>query len=165
MEVLPTHKLLFAGDVVLASTPKFSASLTKLMSSAAMRCCNFDAPLSGFGQPISKIGPLVSQLRQAPGILENLGFNLFALANNQIYDNGGVGLAETLQVYPKDSTMGAGDMQSAYALLIKNVQGVRYGFVAYGENGYGALNGDRQTGHAWINHPQVNTDIKRFKEE
>ena len=165
MEALPTHKLLFAGDVVLASTPEFSAPLSTLMSSAAIRCCNFEAPLTGFGQPIQKTGPLVSQLTQAPVILGDLGFNLFSLANNHIYDYGAVALAETLQAFPKDCTMGAGDMQTAYDLLIKEIQGVRYGFASYGENGYGALNGDRESGHAWINHRQVDADIKRFKEE
>lgn len=165
MEALPNHKLLFAGDVVLGSTPEFSAPLTKLMSTAAIRCCNFEAPLKGFGHPIQKTGPLVSQDTQAPEILENLGFNLFSLANNHIYDYGEAGLRETLQVFPKGITMGVGDIQSAYALLVKEIQGIRYGFVAYGENGYGALNGDRAMGHAWVNHPRVNADIKRYKEQ
>src|SRR5690606_26878809 len=84
-------------------------------------------------------------------LLQTLGFNLFAMANNHIFDYGEEGLDHTLAALAKDSTIGAGNPAQAYGLVVKTIDGVRYGFVAYGENGYGALEGEKEMGYAWIN--------------
>lgn len=156
------HKFLFVGDVVLHTKPEFSSELKQLFEDADIKCCNFEAPLRGFGKPVSKTGPLVDQSDDAPELLLDFGFNLFALANNHICDFGEHGLLGTLKKFPQERVIGVGTHEQAYQMKEYVIDGVKYGFVAYGENGYGALNGDRDIGYAWVNHDQVKDDIKRY---
>lgn len=158
-----SHKLLFVGDVVLHSKPQFSTEIQQLFRASIMRCCNVEAPLQGAGKSVDKTGPLVYQAARAAEWLQELGFNLFALANNHIHDYGDEGLLATRNSFPIDSIVGAGREEDAYGMCAKTIDGIKYGFVAYGENGYGALNGDRNIGYAWVNHPRVDRDIARFK--
>lgn len=164
MQVSKDHKILFVGDVVLESKPQFSEPFNALFQSAKIKSCNFEAPISGFGQPIVKTGPLVSQNPKAGKWLIDLGFNLFSLANNHIYDYGKEALDATINSLPANEIIGAGDEEKAYAINIQIVEGIKYGFLSLGENGYGALNGDREYGHAWINSEAVPQIIKKNKE-
>ncbi len=157
------HKLLFVGDIVLETEPVLSPALRRIFDEQTIRCCNLEAPLRGKGYPIAKTGPVLNQRNDAVHLLQTLGFSLFAMANNHIYDYGEEGLNHTLAALAKDSTIGVGNQAQAYGLLIKTIDGVRYGFVAYGENGYGALEGEKEVGYAWINHPRVRADIADYK--
>ncbi|HMR18623.1 MAG TPA: CapA family protein [Sphingobacterium sp.] len=159
MTVSRTHRLLFVGDVVLNSKPYFSADLERIVGDSVIRCCNVEAPLRGFGTPVRKTGPWLDQDPRCAEWLNALGFNLFAMANNHIHDFGDEGLRATQQAFGPENVIGIGTGDEAYALHTKNIDGVRYGFLAYGENGYGALNGDTKIGYAWINHERVNADI------
>lgn len=158
-------KLLFVGDVVLESKPTFSADLIQLFDNAQLRSCNFEAPIRGYGQPISKTGPHLNQDARASDWVKTLGFDLYCLANNHIYDYGSVAMFETIKSLPHDSVIGVGNESEAYKLVIKEIGSLKIGFLAYCENGYGALNGDRETGYAWINHVRVNQDIRLYKEQ
>ncbi|GHE46485.1 CapA family protein [Sphingobacterium griseoflavum] len=158
------HKLLFVGDVVLQSSPVLSQDLQALIREQDICCCNVEAPLSGFGAAVKKTGPLINQLAQSAEWLQDFGFNMFAMANNHILDYGAEGLAHTRQAFGAN-VIGAGSEEEAYALLVKEVEGVRYGFVAYGENGFGALNGDRDYGHAWVNSTRVDEDLIAYKDQ
>lgn len=157
------HKLLFVGDVVLNSQPRISAEIEHIFNEAVIRCCNVEAPLRGFGQTAHKTGPLVDQAPKSAEWLRAMGFNLFAMANNHIHDYGDDGLLATREAFGADNTIGIGTEEQAYAIHTQVIDGLRYGFLAYGENGFGALNGDRETGYAWINHPKVNDDIRTYK--
>ncbi|WDF68894.1 CapA family protein [Sphingobacterium oryzagri] len=158
------HKLLFVGDVVLQSQPIFSDDLKSLMAEQDIRCCNVEAPLAGFGQAIAKTGPLLQQRPEAATWLRELGFDLFAMANNHIFDYGHAAMSATIDAFGAEHVFGVGDEKTAYDLLVREVDGVRYGFVAYAENGYGALSGDSTSGYAWVNHARVNADLQRFKQ-
>jgi poly-gamma-glutamate synthesis protein (capsule biosynthesis protein) len=143
--------------------PRLSADIQQFFDAAAIRCCNVEAPLRGHGAPVSKTGPDVDQDPKSAAWLQEMGFNLFAMANNHIHDYGDEGLLATQQAFGVSNVMGIGTEDEAYAMLIKEVDGIRYGFLAYGENGYGALNGDREIGYAWINHARVQDDIAQHK--
>lgn len=158
-----THKLLFVGDVVLNAKPRFSVELERIVNDSEIRCCNVEAPLRGSGASVRKTGPLVDQDPKSADWLHALGFNLFSLANNHIHDFGDNGLRATQQAFGLENVIGVGTEEEAYALHIKNIDGIRYGFLSYGENGYGALNGDRTIGYAWVNHTRVNRDIATSK--
>lgn len=158
------HKLLFVGDVVLEKKLEFSSEINQLFSTSLVKCCNFEAPVKDYGAPIKKTGPHVQQAAESTKWLKDLGFNLFAMANNHINDYGKEAMDKTLSLFSKAEVVGAGNETDAYAMKIFEFDGVKYGFVAYGENGYGALNGDREFGHAWINSERVNKDIRQFKE-
>lgn len=159
------HKLLFTGDVVLASKPEFSAAFQELFDGQHIRCCNFEAPLEGIGAPIRKTGPLVNQSALAAEWLKELGFDLFAIANNHIADYGSQALLNTRERLGDRCTFGAGTREEAYQMLVREIQGVKYGFVAYAENGYGALSEDQEVGYAWVNHKRITADLKNFKEQ
>lgn len=159
------HKLLFTGDVVLASKPEFSPALRELFEIQQLRCCNFEAPLQGLGAALEKTGPLVNQSAQAPAMLKELGFDLFALANNHIMDYGPEALMSTRQALGAKNTVGAGTAEDAYGMRIREIEGVKYGFLAYAENGYGALSDDKAVGYAWVNSKRVDQDIKTYKKQ
>lgn len=163
MQASHQHRFLFVGDAVLQTEPELSEELKALLFSADIRSCNVEAPLQGFGSPIAKTGPLVAQNRLAADWLIASGFNLFPMANNHIYDYGIEGLLHTTEAFPHDATLGVGTEEDAYDILVQTFDDVKYGFLAYGENGYGALNGDREAGHAWVNSPRVQEDIQRYK--
>ena len=159
------HKFIFVGDVVLQSQPHFDAGMQALMAAAQIRGCNFEAPLQGLGQPIRKTGPHVAQRPEAPLWLKELGFNLYNLANNHIFDYGADAMYKTEEAIGIEHVIGISNDDAAYGMTLKHLDGVKYGFLAYGENGYGALNGDRMDGHAWVNAPQVNQQIKDYSKE
>ncbi len=159
------HNLLFVGDIVLESQPRFSSELQALFEQSTICCGNVEAPLQGVGKAIDKTGPLLTQKSAVPAWLNDLGFNLFVMANNHIYDYGEEGMLHSMQAFAGKDVIGVGDEEQAYGLLVKTIDNIRYGFLAYGENGYGALNGERTLGHAWINHPRVNTDIMRYRQQ
>ncbi len=160
-----THKLIFVGDVVMNTKPEFSPEVQAALHDAAIVSCNVEAPLRGYGKPCVKTGPLVDQHPEAADWLLGLGFNLFSLANNHIADFGPEALLATKNTFPEETVIGAGDIEEAYKLLVRVIDGVRYGFLAYGENGYGALNGDKKVGHAWVNKPGLDHEIRAYKEQ
>ncbi|MDR2285440.1 MAG: CapA family protein [Sphingobacterium sp.] len=158
-----THKLIFVGDVVMNTKPRFSPDVQAALRGASVVSCNVEAPLRGYGKPCVKTGPVVDQHPNASDWLLELGFNLFSLANNHIADFGPEALLTTKEAFPKGTVIGAGNVEEAYGLQVRVIDGVRYGFLAYGENGYGALNGDNQVGHAWVNKPGLDDDIRTYK--
>src|SRR5690606_4820916 len=141
MQASNKHKFIFAGDVVCEKKPQFSKELVELFNSAEIKSCNFEAPIKGFGHAIDKTGPLVAQHIDAPNWVQELGFNYFSLANNHINDYGQEALLKTMEQFPRTRLLGVGNEQEAYGLKIKTIDGTHYGFLSYGENGYGALNG------------------------
>lgn len=157
------HKFIFVGDLVLNSKPCFSPPINDLFRDAAIVSGNVEAPLRGAGHPIDKIGPLVDQDHNAAEWLINLGFNLFSMANNHIYDYDKIGLEETKRAFSQFPVIGVGDEDEAYGLKVESIDGIRYGFVSYGENGFGALNGDKNVGYAWVNNDRVNNDLQVYK--
>lgn len=163
MSISKKHKFIFVGDAVLTSTPKLSTELKDAFHSAEVVSCNFEAPLTGYGSPIQKTGPLVAQSAQAPRLLMDMGFNLFSLANNHIFDFGLQGLQKTMESFLSEMIIGVGDEEQAYSAQIRRMDEVSYGFMAFGENGYGALNGDREFGHAWVNAEKADQAIAYWK--
>ncbi|GGH09441.1 CapA family protein [Sphingobacterium alkalisoli] len=161
----PKHRLLFVGDVVMDSSPEICEDIRELFQQCVIRSCNVEAPLNGFGKAIHKTGPLLTQNSSAAEELQKLGFNIFSMANNHICDYGSEGLFSTINSFPKDAILGVGTEKEAYLMRVKIVDNVRYGFVAYGENGYGAIQEDVGVGYAWVNHPSVNSDLNNYKSQ
>src|SRR5699024_540182 len=84
--------------------------LESLVQKADYAVCNFEAPISGFGNPIPKSGPHHSQLPETIEGLKSQGFDLLLLANNHIMDFGYEGLKATIDRanQAKLETLGAG---------------------------------------------------------
>jgi poly-gamma-glutamate synthesis protein (capsule biosynthesis protein) len=163
-------KLLFVGDVVLPKKrdePLFSSAFDDIFNKHEIRSCNFEAPITGFGAPIKKAGPNLSQHKFAPKYLEDIGFNVFNLANNHIYDYGTEALSATLNALSSSLTAGAGlSFKEAYELKIYKAGDTKVGFLSYCEAEFGAYCYEENTtrgGYAWINHDSVLKDIAAAK--
>jgi len=166
--------LFVCGDIVNCENADgtiCSGELAELVSSSDYAVCNFEAPLTGFGEPQPKIGP---HLHQQPRTIINLksqGFDLLLLANNHIMDFGVEGLTATINLAREAGidTLGVGlDSEAAYKPLIKEVGGYRLGMINACEAQFGVIDYFHRTssaGYAWINHPLVDRTIIALKEK
>ncbi len=145
-----------------------SANFSAILKDHAIRSCNFEAPVKGYGQPIAKAGPHLAQHAGAPSLLEEAGFNVINLANNHIFDYGEPGLRHSLEAFRTAVCTGAGKTpQEAYALKRMQVGTVTVGLLSFCEAEFGALTlyHTEGAGYAWVNHPSVNELVKNAKQE
>lgn len=151
-----TVKLLIAGDLAVKNQVSLDPRLLTLMAQHDLVCCNLEGPIISEGyQPITKKGPA---MRQEQDMLEPLVdlFDVFSLANNHIMDYGMKGLISTLDYLPNQSTVGVGTaFNKTYRPLIKNIKGIKIGFVSLSQWGFGAFDHEADHGFAWINHDCV----------
>jgi len=151
----------------------FEASLEQAIQCADYAICNFEAPVESDGAPIKKAGPHLQQKTESVMLLKETGFDLLLLANNHIFDYGRKGLQNTLDAARQAGieTIGAGlDFDSIYTPLIKDINGVRFGFINGAEEGFGVVTSPRSNfefegGYAWINHSQISDTITQLKKE
>ncbi|MBS1212715.1 MAG: CapA family protein [Proteobacteria bacterium] len=135
------------------------------MSSADYSVCNFEAPITGYGEKQRKSGPHLSQPAETISGLKRQGFDLLLLANNHSMDFGADGLAATLEASKSAGmdALGAGqDSEAAYSPLIKDIGGVRVGLINACEAQFGVIDQFERVsaaGYAWINHPKIDKTI------
>lgn len=161
-------KLLFCGDFVLKSSSNLSLSpyLVDLFKESTIKVCNFEAPVDNNGESIKKSGPSLSQSKDSPTILENIGFNVIQLANNHIFDYKKEGYDESISQFKNSLLIGAGKFEDAYSLKTINVENKIIGFMSLSQYEFGVLGIDAKSedyGVAWINHPIVNSKIIEAK--
>lgn len=162
-------KVFVCGDIVITSnnTKIISNELNKIISSVDIAMCNFEAPIISEGTPISKVGPHIYQSENAVKILKNIGFNVFSLVNNHICDYGERGLEKTLKEFSNNKLIhvGAGNkFEEAYKLKIKEIHGIKFGFLSACEAEFGSyIDQEMHGGYAWINHPELRKSIIKSK--
>lgn len=147
-----TITLIAAGDILMHNTEIWSGEqpggtykfdffgpVESLISSGDYASADFEAamagPQSGYtGYPLfNSPDEMATAMRQA-------GFNLIVTANNHVLDRGVTGTLRTLQVLRSTGldTLGVyGSQAEADSLLIKDIRGVKVGYLAYtyGTNG------------------------------
>jgi len=163
--------LFFSGDVVNTNCVDnfISEDFQQIIRNQDFSICNFEAPIEGVGKKILKVGPNINQKKETIEILKNAGFNALLLANNHIYDYGKDALAATIATAKKLDldTLGAGlNRQEAYKPLIKEINGLKIGFINACEAQFGVLDEtypSQESGYAWINHYLVDDAIKTTK--
>lgn len=159
----------FAGDFCShPSTSEISVSeeLRNLIQSCDLRVVNFEVPL----KPKIELPPQKRerffQNEDAPDFLRGLGFNLFSIANNHIFDWGDEGFKKTIAALG-DAAFGAGTYEEAYKIKVMEVQGIRIGFLALSFAAYTGVFDDvanhEGLGCAYINDLRVNHDIIEAK--
>jgi len=159
-------KFIFAGDTVIRTKKEklVSSELEKIIKDHDVACLNLEAPIESDGKPIAKIGPNISQPGFAADLITGAGFNMLCLANNHIFDFGSNGLEMTLRAFPSQKMVGAGkDFSAAYKPEIMQIDGVKFGFLAFSENGFGAIDREDKAGFAWVNHAEADNIIKKTK--
>lgn len=161
-------RIFFAGDFCSKpSTALISVSedLKALLRDCDLRIVNFEIPL--MPEPALENVPFY-QNDDAPAFLDELGFNLFSMANNHAFDCGDAGFLKTVEALGHH-TFGSGTYDEAYRLKIVEVKGVKLGFMAlsYAAN-QGVFDDVRHRGKlgcAYINDLRVNHDIMAAKKE
>jgi poly-gamma-glutamate synthesis protein (capsule biosynthesis protein) len=159
----------FAGDFCSKpSTSKIFVSdeLKDLIQSCDLKVVNFEVPL----RPDITLPPQKYerfwQNDDAPGFLQNLGFNLFSIANNHAFDWGEEGFKKTKAALG-DAAFGAGTYEEAYKVKIVEVNGKKIGFMALSFAAYTGVFDDVMNreglGCAYINDLKVNHDIMEAK--
>jgi poly-gamma-glutamate synthesis protein (capsule biosynthesis protein) len=127
-----TVRLFFVGD--FCSKPSTSLitvsdELKTLINGCDLKVVNFEVPL----KPDVKL-PQVEYERffqndDAPAFLKNLGFNLFSIANNHVFDWGDEGYLKVKSAFG-DESFGAGSYEEACRVKCVEIKGKRIGFLA-----------------------------------
>lgn len=164
-------KLLFVGDVVIRNKVKsefLHPDFAAVLKAHDIVSCNFEAPvITPDSLPIRKAGPHVFQHECVFETLDKAGFNLYALANNHIYDYGVDALKNTLKALSGKDTIGAGiEFEDAYTPKVITRNGMTIGIFSFAEWGFGAFteSSEKNGGYAWVNHESVNFRIKQARE-
>jgi len=164
-DATPDATLVAMGDVALLGSigrdPRaVFGTLCDVLERADLRTANLEAVLTGRTQPAGTIG---SFIRSDPGnvaLLRDAGFDVMTVANNHVLDFGHEGLGEALNVLADAGigACGAGGApdaaESACApgaaafrtthssianLVVREVRGLRVGFVGFCDDWYGGL--------------------------
>lgn len=166
-----TIRLFFAGD--FCSKPSTSLitvsdELKALIRGCDLKVVNFEVPL----KPDVKL-PHVEYERffqndDAPAFLKKLGFNLFPIANNHVFDWGDEGFLKVKHAFG-DEAFGAGSYEEAYRVKCVEIKGKKIGFLALTfatKSGvfYDVMNHDG-LGCAYIHDLKVNHVIMEAKKE
>lgn len=163
-------KLFFAGDFVSkpsTSMIEVDSHLSSLIRSCDYANVNFEVPL----KPQCVLPQINNYERffqndDAPQFLHDLGFNLFSIATNHMFDWGEEGFQKTKK-YLDTESYGAGTRKEAYSLKIVEKDGVKVGLMAlcYASR-FGVFDNVREKkkfGCAYINDLVVNHNIIEAK--
>ncbi|MDO8424602.1 MAG: CapA family protein [bacterium] len=156
--------LVFTGDIMLnrrvemmmRSNGNYKFPFLKIaddLKKADVLFGNLEGPISDKGQ---KVGSIYS-FRAEPEAIEGLtyaGFDVLSLANNHAFDYGKEALEDTFLRLKKAEIdyVGAGlNGTEAFSPLIKEVNGLKIGFLAYTNLGPKTWRAGSGTGIAWVN--------------
>ena len=157
-------KLFICGDIVNYNTGLnfIGKKLAGVISGADYSVCNFEGPEIRSGQQ-------VSCPHQEPGTsayLKEVGFDIMLLANNHITELGANGIKysiDQIQLAGADC-IGAGlSWEETYRPLIKEINGIRFGFVNICEAQTGQFVSQNQLyGYAWVGYNNLFEDIRNL---
>lgn len=160
-------QIFFAGDFCSRpSTQQLAVedSLHALIHGCDLSVCNFERPL----KPDNGNRSESFNHDEVPDFLQKLGFNLFSLGNNHVFDHGEAGFLKTKEAFG-NSTFGSGTYEEALQIKIIEIKGRKIGFMALC---YAARNGVFDNvrctdglGCAYINDLQVNHRIIEAKKK
>lgn len=161
--------IFFAGDFCSKpSTSKISVSdkLKNLIQSCDLNVVNFEVPLKPDNTFSLQQRERFWQNDDAPGFLQNLGFNLFSIANNHAFDWGEEGFKKTKAALG-DAAFGAGTYEETYKPKVVEVNGIKIGFLGLSFAAYTGVFDDVMNheglGCAYINDLKVNHVIIEAK--
>lgn len=109
----------------------------QFVKGADMAFCNLEGPFTEHPTPAKSCSnPSVCYIFRTPKsyfqTLLDLGFEMFSVANNHIFDFGEIGVKDTYELVDKAKKAAAGTLTRPYAVIEKN--GVKYGFCAFSPN-------------------------------
>ena len=164
-------KIFFAGDFCSkpsTSLINVSEELKSLIRSCDLKVVNFEVPLKPEIELPKRAGERFFQNDDAPTFLRDLGFGLFAIANNHAFDWGDEGYKKTKAALG-DASFGAGTYEEAYSVKEIEVNGLKIGFLAlsYAVYTWPLQDTDEREGLgcAYINDLKVNHVIVEAKKK
>lgn len=125
-------KIFFAGDFCSKPSTKnitVDEDLKKIIADCDISVVNFEVPLKPSVDLPNDGYERFFQNDDAPDFLKGLGFNLFSIANNHMFDWGDEGFLRVKEAFG-DSAFGAGTYDEAYKIKVVEVKGNRIGFLA-----------------------------------
>lgn len=162
--------IFLAGD--FCSKPSTSLisvddNLKSIIRESDISIVNFEVPLKLEGVELPKVCyERFFQNDDVPEFLKSLGFKLFSVANNHLFDWGKEGYLKTIQALD-GSTFGAGTYEDAYKVKVQEVNGLKIGFLAVCYSARGGVFDDvyekDDLGCAYINDLKVNHIIIEAK--
>jgi poly-gamma-glutamate capsule biosynthesis protein CapA/YwtB (metallophosphatase superfamily) len=129
----------------------------ELIASADVACGNLEGVLADSGKQRKRPGPLSFSFMmptKSVKLLVNAGYDFLGIANNHINDFYPEGIASTIKTL-KDNGIGVAGTQ-ACETCIKEINGVKYGFCAFGHESYTLRTQD---------HATVKRVIKKLRSE
>lgn len=155
--------LSFAGDFV-SDNPKnitMSEDLRCILDESDINVCNFEAPIAGVGEISHRSGPKLCQSSESYSFLKKQGFSLFQMANNHAADYGEEACLATKNLL--EETVGVGTEEEAYSPIIKEIDGIKIGFLSFTHHEFGTFDDgtpELEIGTAWIcSHKTINAII------
>lgn len=134
--------IFICGDIVSKPRIEVCHELSDIIKKN-LSFCNLEAPISGVGVPIIKAGPHMSQDSHIITNLANLGFDVFCLANNHIFDYGADALQSTMDMITQHKVeyIGSYNTSTPPPIITTQINNTRIGVINGGESQFGALDG------------------------
>ena len=164
--------IFFAGDFCSKpSTSRISVdeNLKSIIEGSDISIVNFEVPLRPENTELPKVPyERFFQNDDVPDFLRSLGFNLFSVANNHLFDWGEDGYCKTKKALG-NATFGAGTYDEAYEVKVCETNGLKLGFLALCYSARGGVFDDvlfqEGLGCAYLNDLKVNHIIIEAKKE
>lgn len=164
-------RLFFAGDFCSkpsTSLIKVSDDLKALINSCDGKIINFEVPLKPDINLPSVNYERFFQHDDAPDFLKSLGFNLFSISNNHMFDWEEEGFYKTINALGENA-FGAGTYDEAYSVKTVKIKGKRIGFLALcyscGKKVFDIPSRKDGLACSYINDLKVNHVIMKAKKE
>lgn len=167
-------KILFCGDFVYSGNTDFTVSdeLKSYFDKQDFRIINYEAPIddgNNCKKKLIKASPHVCNSYKGIKVLEDLGIDATAIANNHIMDYGIEALSNTKKLLQQHGfkTFGAGsNFDDVYKPLVIEQNTEKIAIFNLCQAEFGVMkNAGVKAGYAWINHSSVNSLIKFYKEK
>lgn len=162
-------RVFIVGDFCSKPTTSYitpSEEFKELMKTFDCSVVNFEVPLKPDKQFPPRARERFFQNDDAPDFLRNLGFDLFSMANNHVFDWGEEGYYKTKAALG-DACFGSGTYDEAYRVKEVEIKGKKIGFLALSYPTYSwpvQDNREREgLGCAYINDLKVNHIIIEAK--
>lgn len=159
----------FTGDIALQKPNDVvvDKQLADIFIKADYNVAGFEVPITAERQIAEpKSGPSLSQSSETVELLKSLKFNVFALANNHIFDYGLEGFNHTKTLLSEvGQVVGAGKWDEAYTPLILEKDDIKVGIMSLTEQQFGTLYNEEECkyGCAWVNHRSANKIVRDLK--
>ncbi len=178
--VTETINLLAAGDCLMHNTQIWSgeredgtynfdfffSEVAPIIQSADYASTCFEAPMAGPSTGYTNY-PRFNSPDAAADAFKKAGFDLIVTANNHAFDRDYLGAMRTLQVLHQaglDTVGTYASMSDSQSFLIKNLKGVKVGYLAYsyGTNGI-SVPEDKRYCFNFLEEDRVLADIQRLR--